>query len=59
MAQKDREADFQVLWNVPTRGLVATLRFVWGAVLVYQLALWYRLEHGLDLGVDLKPFLFW
>ena len=48
-----------MLWNVPTRGLVATLRFVWGAVLVYQLALWYRLEHGLDLGVDLKPFLFW
>jgi len=48
---------FQVLGNVPTRGLGATQRFVLGAVLVYQLALWYRFEHGLDLRVGLKPFL--
>jgi hypothetical protein len=48
---------FQVLWNVPTRGLVATQRYILGAVLVYQLALLYRFEHGLDLRKGLKPFL--
>jgi hypothetical protein len=42
---------------VPTKGLVNTQRFVLGAVLVYQLTLWYRHEHGLDLRVGLKPFL--
>ncbi len=43
--------------QVPTKGLVATRRFALGAVLVYQLALWHRFEHGLDLNVGLKPFL--
>lgn len=43
--------------QVPTKGLVATQRFVLGAVFVYQLALLYRHEHGLDLNVGLKPFL--
>ena len=43
--------------QVPTRGLVATRRFVLGCVFVYQLALLYRHELGLDLNVGLKPFL--
>jgi hypothetical protein len=42
---------------VPTKGLVATRRFALGAVLVYQLALLYRAEQGLDLNVGLKAFL--
>ena len=43
--------------QVPTKGLVNTRRWALGAVLVYQLTLWYRHEHGLDLRVGLKPFL--
>jgi len=46
--------------QVPTRGLVATRRFVLGAVFVYQLALLYRYEHGVrgsELNVGLKAFL--
>ena len=43
--------------QVPTRGLVATRRFALGAVFVYQLALLYRHEQGLDLNVGLKAFL--
>ncbi len=42
---------------VPTRGLVATRRYALGAILVYQLALLYRAEQGLDLNVGLKAFL--
>lgn len=42
---------------VPTRGLVATQRFALGAVLVYQLLLWHRHDHGLALRVGLKPAL--
>jgi Transposase DDE domain len=42
---------------VPTRGLVATQRFALGAVLVYQLLLWQRHEHDLDLRLGLKPAL--
>ena len=42
---------------VPTRGLAATQRFALGAVLVYQLLLWQRHEHGLDLRLGLKPAL--
>ncbi len=42
---------------VPTRGLLATSRFVLGAVLVYQLTLLHRFEQGQDLRVGLKPFL--
>jgi hypothetical protein len=43
--------------QVPTKGLVATKRFALGAVFVYQLALLYRFEKGMDLRVGLKPFL--
>jgi Transposase DDE domain len=43
--------------QVPTKGLANTRRFALGAILVYQLSLWYRFEHGLDLRVGLKPFL--
>jgi hypothetical protein len=43
--------------QVPTKGLLATQRFALGAIFVYQLALWYRFEHDLDLCVGLKAFL--
>jgi Transposase DDE domain len=43
--------------QVPTKGLVATQRFVLGAVFVYQLGLLYRFENGLDPSVGLKAFL--
>ena len=43
--------------QVPTKGLINTRRFALGAILVYQLSLWYRFEHGLDLRIGLKPFL--
>jgi hypothetical protein len=43
--------------QVPTKGLVNTRRFALGAILVYQLILWYRYEHGMELRVGLKPFL--
>jgi hypothetical protein len=48
---------FDAHGQVPTKGLVNTRRFALGAILVYQLTLWYRHEHGLDLRVGLKPFL--
>ncbi len=48
---------FDVQGAVPTKGLANTRRFALGAVLVYQLTLWYRHEHGLDLRVGLDPFL--
>jgi hypothetical protein len=51
------EATFGCLGQVPTRGLVATQRFVLGAVLVYQLTLLHRHAVGADLRVGLKPFL--
>jgi hypothetical protein len=43
--------------QVPTKGLSHTRRFALGAIVVYQLVLWYRVEHGLDLRVGLKAFL--
>lgn len=43
--------------QVPTKGYRNTKRFVLGAVLVYQIALLYRHEHGLPLRQGLKPFL--
>ena len=43
--------------QVPTKGLLATQRFALGAIFVYQLALLYRFENGLDLCVGLKAFL--
>jgi hypothetical protein len=48
---------FDAHGQVPTKGLVNTRRFALGAVFVYQLTLWYRHEHDLDLRVGLKPFL--
>ena len=42
---------------MPTRGLVATRRFVLGAVFVYQLVLLHRLALGADLRTGLKPCL--
>jgi hypothetical protein len=48
---------FDAHGQVPTKGLVNTQRFALGAVFVYQLTLWYRHEHNLDLRVGLKPFL--
>jgi len=43
--------------QVPTKGLLATQRFALGAIFAYQLALWYRFEHDLELCVGLKAFL--
>ncbi|CAG0942189.1 hypothetical protein ANRL1_00839 [Anaerolineae bacterium] len=43
--------------QVPTKGLVNTRRFALGAILVYQLALLYRFQNGLELCVGLKAFL--
>jgi len=48
---------FDAHGQVPTKGLTATRRFALGAVFVYQLTLWYRYEHDMDLRVGLKPFL--
>ena len=42
---------------VPTRGLVRTQRFAFGAVLVYLLTLLWHFEHRQDLRVGLKAFL--
>jgi len=43
--------------QVPTKGLVHTRRFALGAIFVYQLALLYRFQHGIELNVGLKAFL--
>jgi hypothetical protein len=43
--------------QVPTKGLVNTQRFALGAIFVYQLTLFYRFEHNLELRVGLKAFL--
>jgi plasmid stabilization system protein ParE len=43
--------------QVPTKGLVNTRRFALGAIFVYQLALLYRFQHGLELNLGLKAFL--
>jgi hypothetical protein len=51
------KAIFDVNGPVPTRGLIATARWVLGAVLVYQLTLLHRHHLGLDLRTGLKPFL--
>ena len=48
---------FDCSGQVPTRGLVATRRYILGAVFLYQLSLLHRHEHGLDLRVGLKAFL--
>ncbi len=43
--------------QVPTKGLLATQSKALGDIFVYQLALLYRFEHGLDFCVGLKAFL--
>ena len=43
--------------QVPTKGLIATQRYALGAVLLYQVALWYRHTHKLPLREGLKPFI--
>jgi hypothetical protein len=51
------KAIFDVNGAVPTRGRVATARWVLGAVLLYQLTLLHRHHLGLNLRSGLKPFL--
>lgn len=48
---------FDVHRPVPTKGLRNTQRFALGAVFVYQLAVLYRAEHGLQTRSGLKAFL--
>lgn len=43
--------------TVPTVGRLATERWVLGCLFVYQVALWYRAEHGLPLNVGMKALL--
>jgi hypothetical protein len=43
--------------QVPAKGLANTRRFALGAIFVYQLALLYRFQHGLDLNIGLKAFI--
>lgn len=43
--------------QVPTKGLIATRRFALSAIFVYQLAVLYRFEHGLNSNAGLKAFL--
>jgi hypothetical protein len=43
--------------QVPTKGWNKTARFALGAVLVYQLVLWFRFKHGLSLREAIKPFI--
>ncbi len=51
------KAIFDVHGSVPTKGLVATQRFVLGAVFVYQLAILYSCLQNLDLRIGLKALL--
>jgi hypothetical protein len=48
---------FNAHGGVPTKGWVNTRRVALGAIFVNQPTWCYRHEHGLDLRVDLKPFL--
>ncbi len=43
--------------QVPTKGLANTQHFALGAIFVYQLALLYRFQHGLNLNIGLKAFI--
>ena len=51
------KAVFDVHGSVPTKGLLATQRFVLGAVFLYQLAILYCFLHDLDLRIGLKALL--
>jgi len=48
---------FDCQGQVPTKGLIATRRYVLGAVFVYQLVLLHRFQTNADLRVGLKPLL--
>lgn len=48
---------FDAHGSVPTRGLIRTRRWALGAVLVYQLTLLHRFEHGGACRVGLTAFL--
>jgi len=51
------KAIFDVHGSVPTKGLLATRRFVLSAVFVYQLAILYSCLQNLDLRIGLKALL--
>ncbi len=51
------KAIFDCSRSVPTKGLLATQRYVLGAVLVYQLAVLHRFRSGGSLRANLKPLL--
>ncbi len=51
------KAIFDCSRPVPTKGLIATKRYMLGAVLLYQLALLHRFRAGGSLRVGLKPML--
>jgi hypothetical protein len=51
------KAIFDVHGPVPTKGLIATQRFVLSAVFVYQLAILYCFLQNLDLRIGLKALL--
>jgi hypothetical protein len=51
------KAIFDVHSSVPTKGRVATRRFILGAILVYQLAVYYNFLQQTDLRVGLKALL--
>jgi Transposase DDE domain len=51
------KAIFDVHGSVPTKGLLATQRFVLSAVFVYQLAILYSCLQNLDLRIGLKALL--
>ena len=51
------KAIFDVHGAVPTKGLLATQRFVLSAVFVYQLAILYCFLQNLDLRIGLKALL--
>jgi hypothetical protein len=48
------KAIFDIHGAVPTKGLVATQRFVLSAVFVYQLAILYSFLYNLDFRTGLK-----
>jgi hypothetical protein len=49
-------ATVAAVW-IPLAAALTTRRFALGAIFVYQIALLYRFEHGLDLRVGLKASL--
>ncbi len=61
VANENFNEQFKAIFNghdrVPTKGLAQTQRYALGAVLVYQLVLWYRFEQGLSLRRGLKAFI--